>query len=124
MRQLYASRGHLQAQVTVGEPTFKDTDATLPIAIDEGVLSRLADVRLEGVDPARMTDARQALGLSIGDPLPSSAPVEGAKRLKAFYAGLGYRTTSVTHDADNGTRTGRSRWPGPSRKVPSPSSRT
>ena len=41
VRQLYASRGHLQAKVTVGEPTFQDADATLPIAIDEGVLSRL-----------------------------------------------------------------------------------
>ena len=96
VRQLYANRGHLQAEVTVGEPTFRDTDATLPIAIEEGVLSRLVDVRLEGVDPARMTDARQALGLSIGEPLVSSAPVEAARRLKAFYAGLGYRNASVT----------------------------
>jgi outer membrane protein assembly factor BamA len=102
VRQLYASRGHLQAQVTVGEPTFRDADATLPIAIDEGVLSRVVDVRLEGVDPARVSDARQALGLSVGDPLGSSAAVEAARRLKAFYAGLGYRNASVTHALTTG----------------------
>ena len=41
VRQLYASRGYLQAQVTVGDPAFHATDATLPMAIEEGVLSRL-----------------------------------------------------------------------------------
>jgi outer membrane protein assembly factor BamA len=97
VRQLYASRGHLQAQVTVGEPAFDDTGATLPIAIDEGVLSRLAGVRLEGVDPARRMAATEALGLSIGEPLAASAPVEAARRLKAFYTGLGYRRAGVTH---------------------------
>ena len=102
VRQLYASRGHLQAQVTVGEPTFQDADATLPIAIDEGVLSRLVDVQIEGVDPARMTGAQDALGLSIGEPFAASAPVDAARRLKAFYLGLGYRNAAVTHDGDNG----------------------
>jgi outer membrane protein insertion porin family len=96
-RQLYASRGYPQARVTVGEPAFQDTDATLPIAIDEGALSRLADVQLEGVDPARMTAAAEALGLSIGAPFTASAPVEATRRLKAFYTGLGYRSASVTH---------------------------
>ena len=68
VQQLYASRGLLRAQVTVGEPAFQDADATLPIAIDEGVLSRVIDVHIKGVDPARMTGARDALGLSIGEP--------------------------------------------------------
>ena len=97
VRQLYASRGHLQAQVTVGAPVVHDSVATLPIAIDEGVLSRLADVQLEGVDPARRTSAMKALGLSIGEPMAASAPGEAARRLKAFYAGLGYRGAAVTH---------------------------
>ena len=97
VRQLYASRGHLQAQVTVGELAFQEHDATLPIAIDEGVQSRLAVVQLEGVDPARTVGARDALGLSIGEPVAASAPVEATRRLKAFYAGLGYRRTAVTH---------------------------
>jgi outer membrane protein assembly factor BamA len=83
--------------VTVGEPAFQGTDATLPIAIDEGLLSRLVDVRLEGVDPARMTGAQDALGLSIGEPFAASAPVDAARRLKAFYLGLGYRNAAVTH---------------------------
>ncbi|HXW08565.1 MAG TPA: translocation/assembly module TamB domain-containing protein [Vicinamibacterales bacterium] len=106
VRQLYAGRGHLQAQVTVGEPAFEGTGATLPIAIDEGVLSRLAGVQLEGVDPARMKGATEALGLSIGEPFPASAPVEAARRLKAFYAGLGYRRAAVAHrltTAEDGT---------------------
>ena len=102
VRQLYASRGHLQAQVTVGEPTFQDADATLPIAIDEGVLSRLVDVRIEGVDPARMTGAQDALGLSIGEPFAASAPVDATRRLKAFYLGLGYRNAAVTHEVTTG----------------------
>jgi outer membrane protein insertion porin family len=96
-RQLYASRGYLQARVTVGEPAFQDTDATLPIAIAEGVLSRLADVQLEGVDPTRKAGAADALGLSIGAPFTANAPVEATRRLKAFYTGLGYRRVSVTH---------------------------
>ena len=97
VRQLYASRGHLQAEVTVGEPAFQATDATLPISIVEGVLSRLTSVQLEGVDPARRAAATQALGLSIGEPFAASAPVEAARRLKAFYAGLGYRRATVAH---------------------------
>jgi outer membrane protein assembly factor BamA len=97
VRQLYASRGHLQAEVTVGEPAFQATDATLPISIVEGVLSRLASVQLEGVDPARRAAAAQALGLSIGEPFAASAPVEAARRLKAFYTGLGYRRATVAH---------------------------
>ena len=102
VRQLYASRGHLQAQVTVGEPTFQDADATLPIAIDEGVLSRLVDVRIEGVDPARMTGAQDALGLSIGEPFAPSTPVDATRRLKAFYLGLGYRNAAITHEVTTG----------------------
>ncbi len=102
VRQLYASRGHLQAQVTVGEPTFQDADATLPIAIDEGVLSRLVDVQIEGVASARMTGAQEALGLSIGEPFAASAPVDAARRLKAFYLGLGYRNAAVTHEVTTG----------------------
>ncbi len=97
VRQLYASRGYPQAQVTVGEPAFQDTGATLSFAIDEGVLSRLARVQLQGVDPARMTGATEALGLSTGEPLAASAAVEATQRLKAFYAGLGYRSAVVTH---------------------------
>jgi outer membrane protein assembly factor BamA len=97
VQQLYASRGHLQAQVTVGEPVFQDTDATLPININEGVLSRLGGVQLQGVDPARRVGATEALGLSIGEPLAASAPVEAARRLKAFYTGLGYQSAAVTH---------------------------
>ena len=103
VRQLYASRGHLQAQVTVGAPTFRDADATLPIAIDEGVLSRLVDVRIEGVDPARMTGAQDALGLSIGEPFAASAPVDATRRLKAFYLALGYRNAAVAHEVTTGT---------------------
>jgi outer membrane protein assembly factor BamA len=102
VRQLYASRGHLQAQVTVGEPTFQDADATLPIAIDEGVLSRLVDVQIEGVDPTRTTGVQSALGLSIGEPFAASAPVDAARRLKAFYMGLGYRNAAVTHAVKTG----------------------
>ena len=102
VRQLYASRGHLQAQVTVGEPTFQGADATLPIAIDEGVLSRLVDVQIEGVASARMTGAREALGLSIGEPFAASTPVDAARRLKAFYLGLGYRNAAITHEVTTG----------------------
>jgi outer membrane protein assembly factor BamA len=69
----------------------------VPITIDEGVLLRLAGMQLGGVDPARLMDATEALGLSIGDPLAASAPDEAARRLKAFYAGLGYRRAAVTH---------------------------
>ncbi len=97
VRQIYASRGYSQAQVTVGEPDFQDTVATLPFDIDEGVLSRLADVQLEGVAPARITEAMEAVGLSIGEPFVVSAPVEATRRLKTFYAGLGYRRAAVTH---------------------------
>ena len=97
VRQLYASRGHQQVQLTVGAPVVQETDATLPIAIEEGVLSRLASVQLEGVDPARTITATQALGLSIGEPFSASAPVEAARRLKAFYTGLGYRRATVAH---------------------------
>ncbi len=96
IRQLYASRGHLQAQVTVGEPAFQGTDATLPIGIAEGTLSRVARVQLEGVDPARLSGATEALGLSIGAPLAASAPVEATRRLKEFYTGLGYRSAAIT----------------------------
>ena len=97
VRQLYASRGHPQAQVTVGAPTVHDSVATLPIAIEAGALSRLAGVQLEGVDPVRRMSAMDALGLSIGEPLAASAPGEATRRLKAFYAGLGYRGAAVTH---------------------------
>ena len=97
VRQLYASRGHLQAQVAVGEPEFQDTDATLPFTIEEGLLSRLASVQIEGVDPARKTAATKALGLSIGEPFAASAPAEATRRLKAFYTGLGYRRATVAH---------------------------
>jgi len=96
VRQLYASRGRLQAQVSVGEPAVRDSVATLPIAIDEGLLSRLVDVRLEGVDPARRQAATEALGLSMGEPLPGAAPGEATRRLRAFYTGLGYRSAAVT----------------------------
>jgi outer membrane protein insertion porin family len=97
VRQLYASRGYLQAAVTAGEPAFQDTAATLPFAVDEGVLSRLGDVRLEGVDPARTTAATEALGLSLGAPFASSSASEATRRLKAFYTELGYRRAAVTH---------------------------
>ena len=60
-------------------------------------MSRLADVRLEGVDPARIDAATQALALSVGAPVAASAPVEAGRRLKAFYAELGYRRAAVTH---------------------------
>jgi outer membrane protein insertion porin family len=97
VRQLYAARGHLQAEVSVRDPVFHATEATFPIAIDEGVLSRLAALKLEGVDPARTAGADAALGLSIGDALSASTPVESARRLKAFYGGLGYRNAAVTY---------------------------
>ena len=102
VRQLYASRGHLQAKVTVAEPTFQNAEATLPIAIDEGVPSRLVNVQLEGVDPARVTGAKDALALSIGEPFAASAPVDAARRLKGFYLGLGYRNAAVTHAVTTG----------------------
>jgi len=54
-------------------------------------------VRIEGVDAARMTGAQDALGLSVGEPFAASAPVDGARRLKGFYLGLGYRDATVTH---------------------------
>jgi outer membrane protein insertion porin family len=98
VQQLYASRGHLQAEVTVGEPLFQNADATLPIAIDEGVLSRLVNVRIAGVDPARMTGAEQALGLPIGEPFAASAPVDATRRLKNYYLELGYRNADVSYD--------------------------
>jgi outer membrane protein assembly factor BamA len=97
VRQVYASRGYLQAQVAVGEPAFRNTEATLPIAIDEGVLSRLVHLQLNGVDPARIPGATEALALSIGEPFAASAPVDAARRLRAFYIGLGYRSAAVTH---------------------------
>ncbi len=97
VRQLYASRGHLQAVVTVGDPAVHASDATLPIAIEEGVLSRLVAKRLDGVDPARTAGAEAALGLSIGEPLAAAAPDEATRRLKSFYGGLGYRNAVVTH---------------------------
>lgn len=96
VRQLYASRGHLQAKVTVGDAAFQENSATLPIAIDEGVLSRLAAVRLDGVDPARAEGAESALELSVGDAVTPTTPIDAARRLKAFYAGLGYRRADVT----------------------------
>jgi outer membrane protein insertion porin family len=76
---------------------------TLPIAIDEGVLSRLAGVQLTGVDPARVKGATDALALSIGEPVGAAAPVEAARRLKAFYAGLGYRRAAVEHTLSTDT---------------------
>ncbi|HEX7282585.1 MAG TPA: translocation/assembly module TamB domain-containing protein, partial [Vicinamibacterales bacterium] len=98
VRQWYASRGYVQTVVTVGEPTFDDADVTLPIAIDEGVLSRLADLRIEGVDPTRMATVQEALGLTIGEPLAESASTAASRRVKALYMGLGYRSAAVTHD--------------------------
>ncbi len=97
VRQLYAGRGYLKAEVTVGEPASEDDRTTVPFTIEEGVLSRLASVRIDGVDPARSADAVSALGLAIGEPFAASAPVEAARRLKAFYTGLGYRRATVAH---------------------------
>jgi outer membrane protein assembly factor BamA len=97
VQQLYASRGYLQAGVSAGEPVFDGTSATLPLRIDEGVLSRLAAVRLDGVDGSRTTAATEALGLTMGDAVAASAPADAARRLKAFYVGLGYRRAAVAH---------------------------
>ena len=77
-----------------------------------------SDVQLEGVDPARRMAATEALGLSDRrSRWPRRRRVEAARRLKAFYAELGYRAATVTHTLTTAA-TDRSRSRGPSTEGP------
>ncbi len=76
--------GTPQAKVTLGEPTFQNSDATLPIAIDEGVLSRLSTCRSRA-SIQRDNGRAGCAGTVDGEPFAASAPVDAARRLKGFY---------------------------------------
>jgi hypothetical protein len=80
----------------VEAPTFRMRMPALRLTRRSPVAAcRRAD---RGVDPARLTGAQDALGLSIGAPFAASASADASRRLKAFYMGLGYRNAAVTHE--------------------------
>ncbi len=97
VRQLYGSRGYLHAAITLGEPRFTGDLVTRPITIDEGRITKIAEVMIDGVAPTRLQAATGALNLAPGTPYVPTGPSEAAKRLQAFYGNLGYRDAKVSH---------------------------
>ncbi len=97
LRQLYGSRGYLEATASVGVPRINADTAIMPITIVEGVQSRVADVQINGVEASRLADARKALNVTVGDAFAPNTPVDASRRLRAFYLARGYRSAAVTH---------------------------
>ncbi|HSC28398.1 MAG TPA: translocation/assembly module TamB domain-containing protein [Vicinamibacterales bacterium] len=97
VQQLYRGRGYQQARIQFAEPVFDEDVVTRTITIDEGRLSRIVDVALDGVAEARLDAARAALDLSPGTPFVFSGAAESMRRLQRFYRNLGYRDASVSH---------------------------
>ena len=95
IREAYAAKGHLAAQVTIGPIEFADDAATLPIRIDEGRAAQVAAVQLTGVAPERRAGALEAIALAVGSPFAAGADRSGRARLERYYRDLGFRDVHV-----------------------------
>ncbi len=97
VRQLYGRRGYTQVAVEFGEPQFTGTLVTRPVAITEGRMSKILDVRVDGVPRARLDAAKAALNLAAGAPFVPASAAEAIRRLQNYYRNLGYHDATVVH---------------------------
>lgn len=91
----YHARGYLGAQVTVGNATFEDARATLPVHVEEGPIFRVGVARVE--DPGTPPK-----GVDLGSPIEPGTVLTDAlvrdatRQLQRRYRVAGYRGTRIT----------------------------
>ena len=92
----YAVAGYRAVQVTPEPLRFEGDTAVVTVGIVEGPVTRLADVRFEGVDPALQTEVEQA-GQLTQDGAYRYADVDTARRqIETVYRKRGYNDAVVT----------------------------
>ena len=104
---LYHRLGMLAAEVSVGAPRFADGTAELPVAITEGPVFRIVQIRFTGLHAKTGTAALEALGLPIGGAYSAVGVQQAIGRLEASYRADGFNAERATVDASLQRQTGR-----------------
>jgi outer membrane protein assembly factor BamA/autotransporter translocation and assembly factor TamB len=92
---LLHSMGYPHATVSVGAPTFEETLATVPVAVDAGTQFRVGEVRFEQAAGVTAENLRSEAALETGA-VYRAVDVESARlRLQARYRREGYTTASI-----------------------------
>ncbi|MGD9902385.1 MAG: translocation/assembly module TamB domain-containing protein [Vicinamibacterales bacterium] len=96
LRQHYAAAGYRAATVVPALPRFEGDIAVLDIVVDEGPLTRLSAVTVEGADGAWQQAAESAIRLAIDEPYRPAEVDAARRRIEAAYRGDGYNEVEVT----------------------------
>ena len=92
----YAMTGYRAVQVSPEAPRFDGDTAVITVGIVEGPVTRLADVRFEGVDPALQTEVEQAAHLPPNGPYVYADVDTARRQIEAVYRKRGYNDAVVT----------------------------
>ena len=91
LRNHYVAAGYRSVRVAPELPRFDGDTAVLAVAIDEGPVTRLAGVTVEGGVDALQEPVAQASRLPVGEPYRSADVDEARRRIEAEYRRRGYQ---------------------------------
>lgn len=92
--------GHLQARIVSQRVRYNDRkdEVTINLKIDEGPVTRISKIGVQGADAFQELELIEATGLKVGDPLKIEQLEESLNTLKQFYQDRGYLEMSFTHN--------------------------
>jgi outer membrane protein assembly complex protein YaeT len=100
VRAWYALSGWGQAKVGPAEVVEEGTDLVLVVPIEEGVRSRVVDLRIEGVNAVPVDRLRADLPLRSGGPFHPRLLDEALDRVRAQYESRGFAYAQVSASTD------------------------
>ena len=88
------ARGYARASVSVGNPIFEETMATVPVIVNPGPQLRFGVVSFEGANSIPLDQLRAEAGLEDGAPYRADEVATARMRLEARYRREGFNAAS------------------------------
>jgi outer membrane protein insertion porin family len=95
---LYNSRGFLDAEVNAEVKQVREGFIEVIVRVEENRRTRVADVRIQGLDEQLGNEAREVLALLPGDPFDRAQAEEDAAEIAIFLSEKGYPYVDVQED--------------------------
>ena len=96
LRNHYVAAGYRSVRVVAELPRFDGDAAVLDMSIDEGPVTRLAGVTVEGGVGTLQAPVEQASRLPVGEPYRPADVDESRRRIESVYRRRGYNDVVVT----------------------------
>ncbi|MGE0124358.1 MAG: translocation/assembly module TamB domain-containing protein [Vicinamibacterales bacterium] len=102
----YRTLGYAGAEVSIGQPQFAGTTATLPVVVDEGPQFRVGTVEIRGVATRPLDQVRDRFGIAAGAVFLPTALEAARREVELAYASEGFNdaraivTSRIAGDAE------------------------